>query len=61
MASLSSKYYSVGGLGGYSFDVGVGDGKCGVVPSTTNLPPRTLIVGLMVAIFCDIRVGTIHP
>ena len=42
MASSSSKYYSVGGLGGYSFDVGVGDGKCGVGPSTTNLTSQNV-------------------
>ena len=37
MASLSSKEYSVGSLGGSSFYVGVGDGKGGVRPRNTHL------------------------
>ena len=37
MVSSSSKEYSVGVLGGYSFYVGFGDSKGGVVPRTTHL------------------------
>ena len=37
MASEYSKEFSVRALGGSSFNVGVGDGKGGVGPSTTHL------------------------
>ena len=61
MASSSIKEYYVDTLCGFSFGVGVVDGKGGVGTRTTHLTSQDLIVGLMVAILYDLRVGCIHP
>ena len=60
MVLFRSMDYTVGASDSYLFGVSYGGVKGGVVPSTTTLPSKKLIVGLIVKILCYQGVNHIH-